>query len=156
MTPPHALTLRPACAQEARIMAEMSRELIEGGLHWRYTPIRMAALIAQPDTLAVVARDAQHIQGFAVLHFGDMHAHLALFCVQAHQQRRGIGRRLHEWLLLSAQVAGMASITLELRADNVVARLFYRQLGFAETVLVPGYYDGQVAARRMRLQLRAG
>jgi [ribosomal protein S18]-alanine N-acetyltransferase len=76
-------------------------------------------------------------------------------CVRADQQRRGIGRRLHAWLLQSAQVAGMASITLELRADNAVARLFYQQLGFAETLLVPGYYDGQVAARRMHLPLRA-
>jgi [ribosomal protein S18]-alanine N-acetyltransferase len=136
-------------------MAEMSRELIEAGLGWRYTPPRMAALIGDPETVALVACDGTRIQGFAVMHFGDMHAHLALLCVQPTQQQRGIGRRLHEWLIESARVAGIASIRLELRADNAAALSFYRRLGFTETQLVPGYYDGQVAARRMTLLLHA-
>jgi [ribosomal protein S18]-alanine N-acetyltransferase len=138
---------------EARAMAEMSRELIEAGLAWRYTPSRMAALISDPETMALVVCDGPSIQGFAVMHFGDVDAHLALLCVQPMQRQRGIGRRLHEWLIESARVAGIASIGLELRADNAAARSFYRRLGFAETQLVPGYYDGQVAARRMTLML---
>jgi ribosomal-protein-alanine N-acetyltransferase len=136
-------------------MAEMSRELIEAGLGWRYTPPRMAALIGDPETVALVACDGPFIQGFAVMHFGDMHAHLALLCVRPTQQQRGIGRRLNEWLIESARVAGIVSIRLELRADNAAALSFYRRLGFAETHLVPGYYDGRVAARRMRLLLHA-
>jgi [ribosomal protein S18]-alanine N-acetyltransferase len=145
--------LRPARVHEARAMAEMSRELIEAGLAWRYTPSRMAALISDPETMALVACDGPSIQGFAVMHFGDVDAHLALLCVQPMQRQRGIGRRLHEWLIESARVAGIASIGLELRADNAAALSFYRRLGFAETQLVPGYYDGQVAARRMTLML---
>ena len=41
----------------------------------------------------------------------------------------GIGRRLHEWLIEPARVAGIASIRLELRADNAAALSFYRRLG---------------------------
>jgi len=145
--------LRPARAHEARAMAEMSRELIEAGLAWRYTPSRMAALISDPETVALVACDGPCLHGFAVMHFGDVDAHLALLCVQPAQRQRGIGRRLHEWLIESARVAGIASIRLELRADNAAALSFYRRLGFAETQFVPGYYDGQVAARRMALLL---
>jgi ribosomal protein S18 acetylase RimI-like enzyme len=33
---------------------------------------------------------------------------------------------------------------------------FYRRLGFTETTLVPGYYDGRIAARSMQLALRDG
>lgn len=135
-------------------MAEMSRELIEVGLDWRYTPRRMAALIGDSETMALVACDASSIQGFAIMQFGDEHAHLILLCVRPAQQKRGIGRRLHEWLVESARVAGIASIQLELRADNAVALAFYRRLGFTETQLVPGYYGSQFAARRMVLQLR--
>jgi len=134
-------------------MAEMSRELIEAGLAWRYTRSRMAALISDPETMALVACDGESIHGFAVMHFGDVDAHLALLCVLPAQRQRGIGRRLHEWLIESARVAGIASIRLELRADNSAALSFYRRLGFAETHLVPGYYDGQIAARRMTLLL---
>ena len=136
-------------------MAEMSRQLIEAGLGWRYTPRRMAALISDPETVALVACDGSRIQGLAVMQFGDLHAHLALLCVRPAQQLRGIGRRLHEWLVESARVAGIVTVRLELRADNVAALSFYRRLGFTETQLVPDYYDGQIAARRMTLPLHA-
>lgn len=151
-----ALTLRPARLHEARAMADMSRRLIESGLAWRYRPSRMAVLISDPETLAVVACDAARIQGFAMMQFGAERAHLVLLCVEPSQQRRGIGRRLDAWLLLSAQVAGMESVQLELRADNAPALAFYSRLGYAETQQVPGYYDGRLAARRMVRRLRPG
>jgi [ribosomal protein S18]-alanine N-acetyltransferase len=146
--------LRPAHAHEARVMAEMSRTLIEAGLGWRYTPRRMAALMADSDTVALVAHDASRLQGFAVMQFGDEQAHLVLLCVQPALRQRGIGRRLTQWLLESARVAGIASVGLELRADNAGAMAFYQRLGFSPTQEVAGYYDGSVSARRMRLQLR--
>ncbi len=136
-------------------MALMSRDLIEAGLAWRYSPQRIAALIAESETTALVACDATQLLGFAVMQFGDERAHLSLLCVRPAEQRRGIARRLLDWLLESAAVAGIASIHLELRADNDAARMFYRALGFSETVLVPGYYEGRFAARRMLRHLRA-
>lgn len=134
-------------------MAEMSRDLIEAGLGWRYTPERMATLIRDTETTAVVACDGPRLHGFAAMHFGDEKAHLLLLCVQPAQQRRGIGRSLTDWLLDSARVAGIITIALELRADNPAAQAFYRRLGFIETQLVPGYYSGHVAARRMQMPL---
>ena len=140
---------RPALTREAQTMAEMSRELVETGLGWRYTPTRMAALISDPETVALVAYEAPHIRGLAVMQFGEERGHLALLCVDPEQHRRGIGRRMIEWLVQSAQVAGLVSIELELRADNLAALAFYRRLAFSETQLVPGYYSGRIAARRM-------
>ncbi len=135
-------------------MAAMSRELVEAGLGWRYTPIRMAALIRDPQTVVLVACESARIQGFAVMQFGDETAHLVLLCVDPAARRRGIGRGLTEWLIESAQVAGIASIALELRADNLDALAFYRRLNFIETQKLPGYYSGLIAARRMVLPLR--
>jgi len=140
---------------ESGAMAAMSRELIEAGLDWRYTPPRIAALVQDPETVALVACDRSRIQGFAVMQFGDVHAHLALLCVQPTQQQRGIGRRLIGWLVESAEVAGIASIRLELRADNAAALGFYRRIGFTQTKVVPGYYDGRIPALRMAMPLRA-
>lgn len=158
MDPHRTVLVRPARAHESRAMAELSRDLIEAGLGWRYTPARIAALIAEPQTVALVACDASssQLQGFAVMQFGDEHAHLALLCVEPARQRRGIARRLVEWLLASARVAGIASVRLELRADNAAALAFYRALDFAEMQFVPDYYGPQVAARRMVLRLRTG
>ncbi len=156
MNPAPALTLRLARLDEARVMAEMSRELIEAGLAWRYTPQRMQALIGDPDTVALVACDGsgvQRIQGLALMHFADLQAHLVLLCVQPARQRQGTGRRLLDWLVASARVAGLEAINLELRADNAGALQFYRAMGFSPTRLLPGYYGGQIAAQRMRLGL---
>ncbi len=158
MHQPDTVTLRLARAPEAPAMALMSRELIETGLGWRYTPLRMAMLMRDANTVALVATEASaaaSIAGFAVMQFGDERAHLVLLCVQATQQRRGIGRRLLAWLTLSAQVAGIAKIQLELRADNQQALAFYRQQGYVEDGLIAGYYGGTVAARRMACSLRS-
>lgn len=150
---PRTVTLRLALPSDATIMATMSRELIEAGLAWRYTPARMSELIHDPETVALVAWDSARIHGFAVMQFGDTRAHLVLLCVRPEQQRRGIGRGLNEWLMASARVAGITSIELELRANNTTAWMFYARLGFEETQQIPGYYGGQIAARRMSLRL---
>ena len=161
MITPRALMLRPARQADAPVMADMCRTLIEAGLTWRYTPPRMAAMIRDPDTVALVACDGPQLHGFAVMHFGDALARLALLCVVATQQRQGLGRQLHHWLLASAQVAGGrwqvaggSTLRLELRADNSSALSFYRQLGFLETQRLPNDDDGLVAARRMELRLQ--
>jgi ribosomal-protein-alanine N-acetyltransferase len=153
----YAVTLRRARLQDAGVLAEMSRDLIETGLAWRYTPRRMAALIRERETMALVAceGDTQRIVGFAIMHFGDDTAHLTLLAVKARQQRNGIGRGLIEWLIKSARVAGMQSIDVELRADNAAASAFYERLGFEETKRTPAYYDGRIPARHMTLGLSA-
>jgi [ribosomal protein S18]-alanine N-acetyltransferase len=149
-----ALTLRLAEGPDAQVMARMSRELIEVGLGWKYTAPRMSALIRDPETVALVACDAAQVEAYAVMRFGDDAAHLLLLCVRPRRQRQGIGQCLIEWLVTSAEVAGMAAIQVELRAGNAPAWAFYRRLGFVETAMLGGYYGGEFAARRMVRRLR--
>lgn len=147
-------TLRLARAADAAAMARMSRDRIEAGLTWRYTPDRMAALVGDPEVSSVVARGPAGLQGFALMRLGEEAAHLLLLAVDLLAQRRGLGRRLLQWQLDSARAAGAARVTLELRADNEVGYGFYRQAGFVPAGRIDGYYDGVVAARRMVLDLR--
>jgi ribosomal protein S18 acetylase RimI-like enzyme len=51
--------------------------------------------------------------------------------------------------------AGVESIHVELRAHNTAAYTFYRAIGFAETLRLPGYYSGRETAIRMLRLLRA-
>jgi ribosomal-protein-alanine N-acetyltransferase len=150
-----AIALRLAAPRDAHAIAVMSREHIEQGLPWKYDPARVGAAIRRRDTSVLTAVDRTALAGFAMMEFGDERAHLVLLAVQPVQRRRGIGRRLVDWLLESAVTAGMASVHLELRADNEAARRFYRALGFSETVLMPRYYNGREAAMRMIRMLRA-
>jgi ribosomal protein S18 acetylase RimI-like enzyme len=57
--------------------------------------------------------------------FRDEHAHLNLLAVRPTHQRTGLGTRLVDWLMESAQVAGIAAVSLELRTANDDARRFY-------------------------------
>jgi ribosomal protein S18 acetylase RimI-like enzyme len=158
-----ALTVRLAEAGDARAIAEMSRDFIESGLGWRYDPASIQRALRRRETTVLVASERPTyvagerpaLSGFAIMDYGDERAHLVLLAVQPVLRRRGIGRRLVDWLMESAIIAGMASVHLELRADNEAARRFYRALGFSETVLMPRYYNGREAAMRMIRVLRS-
>ena len=141
---------------DAPRIARLSRDLIEVGLGWGYRPQRVAGLIGDAETVALVARARAHAVGFCVMRFGDERAHLILLAVDPVHQRRGIARRMVQWLLESAVVAGMSSVHVELRAGNAAAFTFYRSLGFVETFRVPGYYGGRETAVRMLRMLRRG
>jgi ribosomal-protein-alanine N-acetyltransferase len=144
-----------ASVGDAQAIAVMSRDLIEAGLGWEYRRERIAKMIGDSETVALVARDAPRVAGFAIMTFGDDRAHLSLLAVRPSHQRRGIARTLVEWLLESTMTAGMASVHVELRASNAAAFALYRDLGFDETLRVPGYYRGREAAVRMIRLLRA-
>jgi ribosomal-protein-alanine N-acetyltransferase len=143
-----------ASAGDAPEIARLARDLIEVGLGWGYRPQRIIELIRDTETITLVARARGRPAGFAVMRFGDERAHLILLAVAPAHQRRGIARRMIDWLLESALVAGMTSVHVELRAMNVPALALYRSLGFAETFRVPGYYRGRETAVRMIRMLR--
>jgi [ribosomal protein S18]-alanine N-acetyltransferase len=151
-----AVTLRLAGAADADTIAQMSRDLIESGLGWRYRADRVRRLIVRRDTSALVACDArQGVVGFALMQFDDEHAHLMLLAVRPSHQRQGVAQQMIRWLLESARVAGMVSVHLELRAGNRAALNLYRKLGFAQTLILAGYYEQREAALRMMCLLRA-
>ena len=147
--------LRLANFADAQAIALMSRELIETGLSgWSWDPQRVARSIQARDTIVVVAAVRNHLTGFAIMNFGDEQAHLNLLAVTLSHQRCGIGRQIMGWLEESALVAGIATVNLELRANNFAARDFYRALGFADAAYIPGYYRGIETALRMSRDIR--
>jgi ribosomal-protein-alanine N-acetyltransferase len=144
-----------ARAGDAYEIGVMSRYLIEAGLHgWSWPPERVLQAIRNCNTNVAVAEAAGHLVGFGIMEFGDARAHLALLAVKPTHQRCGIGRELLTWLMESALVAGIESVTLELRANNYAARMFYRSLAFKETTYLPGYYRGVETALRMSRDIR--
>lgn len=149
-----ALTLRLASPADARAIAQMSRDLIETGLAWRYRPTRVARMIDDPDTVVLVASQQGRLTGFGALQVGEERAHLILLAVRVTRQRQGVGRRLLDWLTATATTAGVSAIDLELRADNFGALDFYRAMGYQEGAELPGYYENGIAARRMVRVLR--
>jgi ribosomal-protein-alanine N-acetyltransferase len=150
------VNIRLARIDEAARIASMSLELIETGLGWSWTPERVARSIADRDTITLAACCHGRVVGFAIMYFGDEHAHLNLIAVQPRSQRAGIGRMLMAWLEESALAAGIAVIRLELREKNEAARLFYERLGYGVIGRVPLYYRGLETAIRMARDIRRG
>ena len=149
------ITLQFAERSDAAVLAVMSRDLIEDGLGWRYRTQSVRHLIADPETVTLVARNGVAVAGFGIMKFGEERAHLVLLAVGPDYRRRGIARRVIQWLVESAATAGVVSIHVELRARNTGAYAFYRAIGFAETLRLPGYYSGRETAIRMLRMLRA-
>lgn len=143
------LSLRLARPADAGVIACLSRDLIESGLQWRWTPERVAESIRAPSVNVLVACVHEKIAGFAIMRYGDDDAHLDLLAVAPPHRRAGLGRQLLEWLEKCAVVAGIFRVALEVRAGNEGAQLFYQQMGYRVLTQVPGYYQGVEAALRM-------
>jgi ribosomal-protein-alanine N-acetyltransferase len=148
------LTLRLARESDAPELAAMSRDLIEAGLGWHYRPRRILQLLADSETVTLVACTGGEIAGFAIMTLGEERAHLVLLAIRPAHQRRRIARRMTAWLVKTAVTAGMAAIDVELRSANVAALALYRESGFVETQRLPGYYRGRETAIRMTRWLR--
>jgi len=151
---PARLRIRLATAVDAPSIAMLSRDTVETGLGWSWTPARVGRAVADRDCLVIVAARGPLLAGFAILQAGDDHGHLALLAVRPTWRRRGVGRALVDWLVESAMCAGFAELRLELRTANDVGRRFYEALGFEALAVAPGYYRGQEDALRMTRRLR--
>ena len=134
-------------------IARMSRDLIEEGLPWSWTPDRVAASVRSSTTLVVVARAADRIAGFGIMRYGDYEAHLDLLGVGNDYRREGLGRRLVEWLEKPALVAGISAVFLEVRGSNYAAQAFYERLGYRRLACIARYYQGRESAIRMGREL---
>jgi [ribosomal protein S18]-alanine N-acetyltransferase len=145
--------IRLATSQDVAMIAEMSRDYIEYGLGWSWTPARVLAAVGDRSTNTAVLGEREDIAGFGIMHYGDDTAHLALLAVRPNQQQRGLGALLISWLEKPALVAGIERIRLEARADNPNAIGFYRKQGFRESGRIAGYYRGAVDAVRLEKRL---
>jgi ribosomal protein S18 acetylase RimI-like enzyme len=147
--------LEPARVADAALLAAMSRQFVEAGLAPAWNSARITWHVRNCDSVVLTARTGLALAGFAIMRYADDVAHLNLLAVAPEHRRRGIARRLVEWLEETALTAGTFIIGLELRAGNETARAFYRALGYREIGEIAGYYQGVESAIRMVRDVRA-
>ena len=147
--------IRLAVADDVNRIAEMSRDTIEQGLGWRWTPKRVLGNLNDKDTNVLVAFDHQCLIGFGIMKYSYEEAHLMLLAVADSYRRRGIGSALLAWLEGSALTAGIGCVYLEARLVNTSARRFYRRLGYREIRKINGYYLGREDAIQIAKDLWA-
>lgn len=141
--------IRLATPADVRAIAELSRDVIEYGLGWSYTPARILAALRSRITNVAVVSEHGRLLAAGIMEYGDTAAHLILLGVQPDQRRRGLGHHVLAWLETCALTAGLRWVACEVRADNPGAIAFYLGQGYCLRDRVPGYYRGRLAAVRM-------
>ena len=87
--------IRLATLADAARIGEMSRDLIEHGLGWRWTPNSIRRCIRDPSMNVAVAATAHGgVAGFAVMRYKDDEAHLILLGVESEKWRRDVAGTL--------------------------------------------------------------
>ena len=131
----------------------MSRDLIEPGLGWSWTPQRIASCIGDKNTNVVAAYAQGNLIGFAIMTYEAEHCHLVLLATAPAHRRKRVASHLLQWLEKTALTAGIGVVYLEARTNNAGARAFYRRLGYREVNIIHRYYRGKESAVRIAKDL---
>jgi ribosomal-protein-alanine acetyltransferase len=127
---------------DAQPIALISRDEIEHGFRWSWTPDRVRRAIEHRETNVVVAREGPRVIGFALMEYRSDDAHLVLLGVAPDKRREGIATAMLAWLEQTLRVAGIAAIQVEVRASNRVAQAFYSKRGYEQVNATSRYYQG--------------
>ena len=146
--------IRLAMPADADDIARMSRDYIEQGLPWSWTPDRVTRSIRDANTNVVVVGNHGALDAFGIMFYAEEDAHLLLFAVRENKRRSGIGSAVLQWLEAAARAAGATRIRVEVRRDNVIARTFYNEHGYHERVIKPRMYSAVVAGIKLEKWLR--
>ena len=148
------ITLRLGRPADLNTVAAMSRDLIEMGLKWKWTPFRLNRLLSQKHAQLLIAESpSDEVAGFAIMEFHRNNAHMDLLAVAPAYRGLGLGRDMVIWLEETALAAGISRVILEVRAESTGARAFYQRLGYRQDAVLPGYYQGLETAIHMVHQL---
>lgn len=145
----HGFEINLAKASDAAAIADLSRRHIEHGMRWNWREAKVLRYIRSASCNVAVAKAAGRLIGFGIMEYREHEAHLVLFAVSPLYRRRGVGSAIFEWLRETTLVAGVATVSLELREENLGALAFYRAMGFRETGVLSGYYENRENAIRM-------
>jgi ribosomal-protein-alanine N-acetyltransferase len=137
------VTIEFATVSDVNEIGQLSRQYIEHGLGWRYTPEKLSSLIRDGARNVVVARTGHKLAGFGIMTYREENANLDLLAVKKRYRRRGVGRQIVEWLEEVATTAGIQNVFVQARKLNGGAIRFYNKLNYQVIDEKSGFYKGQ-------------
>lgn len=103
--------------------------------------IEFISLFLRGKDTFFVARDGRTIVGYITGYIENDTAYIASIAVDLDYQGRGLGRLLMETVMEKFTQAGINTIGLHVREDNVAAIHLYQSLGFITLDILPDYYE---------------
>ncbi len=137
------ITIRTARPEDLKAVHEI--ELLSFPRPWPRTAFE--AELLHPFSEFWVAVHGQTVVGYAILRCYETTGHLINIAVHPDLRRRGIGRRLLEWVIDWARSRRLLAIYLEVRVSNLPAQRLYEHMGFVRAGRIKHYYtpDGEDA-----------
>ncbi|MEW8050459.1 MAG: GNAT family N-acetyltransferase [Candidatus Thiodiazotropha sp.] len=143
-----------ASLSDAVEIGVLSKQDIEHGLGWKYTPKKISELIRNRTKNVVVARSGASLAGFGIMTYYEYQANLDLLAVKRNFRRMKIGSEIVEWLEKVALTSGAFNVFVQVRKQNGVAIKFYEVLGYSVIEIYSRYYSsieaGVVMAKNLK------
>ncbi|GFH40672.1 ribosomal-protein-alanine acetyltransferase [Lactococcus insecticola] len=133
----------------------IERDVYAGDTPWTFSHFEHEITINEHATF-LTAESAGKIVGFVGARVSPEHqsVHLSNLAVSSNFQKQGIGSTLVKTMAELMRQLGVATLTLEVKRDNLPAQAMYRKLGFATTEILPQYYDNKLDGLWMVKQLQ--
>jgi ribosomal-protein-alanine N-acetyltransferase len=113
---------------------------------WSPVLVGQAVEGSVPTLAVLVAEQEAAFAGYAVVSVVDVDAELQRIAVPEPLRRTGVAKELLAAVRVHAADGGAERLLLEVREDNLAARMFYERAGFTELGRRPRYYrDGATA-----------
>ncbi len=140
-------------------ISRLSRDEIEFGLGWNYTPQKIVRIIKNKSKNIVVASHENQFVGFGAMTYRKDQANLDLLAVHNDYRQNKVGTKLVLWLEKVAATTGAFNIFVQLRENNTGAFNFYEHLGYQQLDELAGFYrgieNGIVMAKSIRPMINA-
>ena len=137
------VALYPIVIEEMRLEDIPAVQLVENAsfpLPWPANAFRHE-LTQNRNAHYIVAKEGDHIVGYAGLWLSLDEAHITTFAVLPDYRRRRIGERMLISLFERAAKLGAEWLTLEVRASNLAAQRLYEKYGFRPAGTRRRYYS---------------
>ncbi len=137
------VALYPVVIEDMRLEDIAAVQLVENAsfpLPWPANAFRHE-LTQNKNAHYIVAKEGEHIVGYAGLWLSLDEAHITTFAVLPEYRRRKIGERMLLAIFERAEKLGAEWLTLEVRASNLPAQRLYEKYGFRPAGIRRHYYS---------------